>query len=92
MRVSELVKASKAAKFAQQTGDPEVLRPIADSRHVKLPGDLFFCMPSSRTDTHALISAAREAGATSAVLHSQAGIEHAVLLTLYLPRRRRVWI
>ncbi len=77
MRLSELVKASKAA-IAQRTGDPEVLRPISDTRQVQ-PGDLFFCMPSARTDTHALIAEARAAGATAAVLHGASGTEGANL-------------
>jgi len=77
MRLSELVAASNAS-LAQQSGDADVLRPIADSRKVQ-PGDLFFCMPSERTDTHALIKAASKAGATAAVLHSRAGIEHALV-------------
>jgi UDP-N-acetylmuramyl-tripeptide synthetase len=77
MRLSELVNISKAA-IAKQTGDPEVLRPIADTRKVQ-PGDLFFCMPSVRTDTHALISEARAKGATAVVLHNELGSEHAVL-------------
>ncbi|MHB8637334.1 MAG: UDP-N-acetylmuramoyl-L-alanyl-D-glutamate--2,6-diaminopimelate ligase [Fimbriimonadaceae bacterium] len=77
MTLSELVSASNAS-IATRSGDANVLRPIADSRKV-LPGDLFFCMPSERTDTHALIQGAAEAGATAAVLHSATGIEHALV-------------
>ncbi|HLK16956.1 MAG TPA: UDP-N-acetylmuramoyl-L-alanyl-D-glutamate--2,6-diaminopimelate ligase [Fimbriimonadaceae bacterium] len=77
MRLSDLVNAS-GASIADASGDAEVLRPIADSRLVR-PGDLFFCMPSARTDTHALIESAAAAGATAAVLNSRAGVDHALI-------------
>ena len=77
MRLSELVAASNAS-IAAHSGDADVLRPISDSRKAQ-PGDLFFCMPSDRTDTHALIERAAEAGATAAVLHSNKGFEYALV-------------
>lgn len=83
MRLSELVAASGAV-FEQVWGEAEVTRPIADSRKVK-PGDLFFCMPSLRTDTHALIESAVQAGATASVLHSRSGIEHSLVPYLLPP-------
>lgn len=77
MRLSNLL-AQAAVSVERMSGDAEVLRPIADSRKAKA-GDLFVCMPSSQTDTHALITAAAEHGATAAILHSPKGIEHAMI-------------
>jgi UDP-N-acetylmuramoyl-L-alanyl-D-glutamate--2,6-diaminopimelate ligase len=72
MRLQELAELAGLCNF-RVGGDADVSRPIADSRKVR-PGDLFFAMPSARTDSHAFLEGAAKAGATAAVLHSAAGI------------------
>ena len=75
MKLGELVQRSNVIVDEVQ-GEAIVLRPIADTREVR-PDDLFFCQPSARRDTHALIPEAMERGATAAVLHGRRGVEHA---------------
>src|SRR5262245_51313149 len=61
------------------SSDAEISGVCEDTRLVKA-GDMFLCMPSPSRDTHEFLEQAKEAGATGALVHSEAGFERAAAL------------
>jgi len=55
-------------------GDASLADLVADSRKAS-EGCLFVCMPSKNTDSHQYLRQAKEAGATAALVHSEAGCD-----------------
>ncbi len=75
MILSQLVRQANVETSAS-FGDAEVSVAQLDSRKCA-PGTLYFCMPGTRTDSHAYLPAALAAGASAAVVYSAEGLEAA---------------
>lgn len=73
MTLHALAQAAGLSGVRMGGPDVEVLRPMWDSRRVQA-GDLFFCMPSARTDSHEFLVGAAKMGAKAAVIRHEAAI------------------
>ena len=62
-----------ASAIGQGEGEAEVTGLAYDSSAV-VPGDLFFCIPGTRTDGHAFAAAAAEAGAAALCVERDVGV------------------
>ena len=67
-----LARAADGLVLEMTGGDVEVSGVAYDSRHVGA-GDLFFCVPGTRTDGHEFASAAAEAGAVALCVERPTG-------------------
>lgn len=76
-----LLAEAKASPLAVTSADANVAEVSADSRRAG-PGALFVCMPSPARDTHGFLDEVAAHGASAALVHSQAGFQHAQELGL----------
>ncbi|MBR7186619.1 MAG: UDP-N-acetylmuramoyl-L-alanyl-D-glutamate--2,6-diaminopimelate ligase [Clostridia bacterium] len=70
MKLSELAKEGRGTLFGE---DVEITSLTADSR-VAGAGDLFFCIPGTRTDSHDFAKEAEERGAAAIVCERDTGV------------------
>lgn len=73
MTLSQLLRQANVHP-AGHFGDAEVTGAQLDSRKCA-PGTLFFCMPGTTNDSHGYLAGAQAAGASAAIVYSEAGLE-----------------